>query len=197
MPKGGEKTVLKFLKKLAKSRPGVVLTPKGSNPERKNPKRRPAAKTSRSKKIKVSRTKSKKAKVLKQKVKRTKPKARRPKKPRAKKAAKKAKAALRKVKPAPKRVKKPVAKPQMPLPEMELVGEVTHYFPHVSAGVIDVAKPIALGDNLYIKGFTTDFKQKVTSMQINRVPIQVAKQGDEIGLSVDQRVRAGDKVYKI
>lgn len=78
-----------------------------------------------------------------------------------------------------------------------LVGLVTHYFPHVQAAVIKLKKPLANGDTVKIKGYTTDLTQIVTSMQIDRVEIQTAKKGDEIGLQVASRVRQGDKVYKI
>jgi len=79
----------------------------------------------------------------------------------------------------------------------KVVGIVTHYFPKVSAGVIKLKAPLALGDNIKIKGHTTDFTQTVTSMQINHVPIQKAKRGEEIGLLVNSRVRKNDLVYKI
>ena len=78
-----------------------------------------------------------------------------------------------------------------------LVGLVTHYFPHVQAAVIKLKKPLANGDSVKIKGHTTDLTQAVASMQIDRVEIQTAKKGDEIGLQVASRVRQGDKVYKI
>ena len=82
--------------------------------------------------------------------------------------------------------------------EAELIGEVTHYFPKVRASVIKVSKgEINMGDTIYIKGHTTNFKQKVGSMQINHVPIKKAKKGDEIGLLVKKRVRGGDTVYKV
>ncbi|MCG2714646.1 MAG: hypothetical protein L6308_07435 [Candidatus Omnitrophica bacterium] len=78
-----------------------------------------------------------------------------------------------------------------------LVGLVTHYFPHVQAAVIKLKKPVTNGDTLKIKGHTTDLTQIVASMQIDRVEIQTGKKGDEIGLQVATRVRQGDKVYKI
>jgi len=53
-----------------------------------------------------------------------------------------------------------------------------------------------VGDTLHVKGHTTDFKQKVSSMQINHVPIKTAKKGDEIGLRVKRKVRGGDSVYR-
>ena len=80
----------------------------------------------------------------------------------------------------------------------KVVGKVTHYFPHVKAGVILVSRgTISLGDTLQIKGHTTDFKQKVVSMQINNASIKKAKAKDEVGLSVKSRVRHNDTVYKV
>jgi len=82
--------------------------------------------------------------------------------------------------------------------EPKPIGEITHYFPHVKVGVIKLStKELNIGDVLRIKGHTTDFKQKVDSMQIDHVPVQKAKKGDDIGLRVKRRVRGGDSVYKI
>ena len=77
-----------------------------------------------------------------------------------------------------------------------IIGKITHYFPHVNAAVVKLKAPLKIGDTIHIKGHTTDIKETVTSMQINRAPITVAKKGDEICLLVASRVRAGDKVYK-
>ena len=80
----------------------------------------------------------------------------------------------------------------------QIVGKVTHYFPHVKAGVILITKGrISLGDTLQIKGHTTDLKQRVNSMQMNNMPIKEAKAKDEIGLLVKSRVRHNDTVYKL
>lgn len=78
-----------------------------------------------------------------------------------------------------------------------LIGLITHYFPHVQAAVIKLKKPLAKGDEVKIKGHTTDFIQTVISMQIDRKEILNAKKGDEIGLRVSSRVRQGDKAYKL
>ena len=112
------------------------------------------------------------------------------------KAAKKAarRKPLLKKKPAAKKraaAKKTVKK------EGNLVGSITHYFPHVQAAVIKLKGPLAMGDTVKIKGHTTDLTQLITSLQIDRVDISSAKKGDEIGLLVSSRVRQHDKVYKI
>ena len=48
-----------------------------------------------------------------------------------------------------------------------------------------------------IRGTTTDFKQEVESMQIDRKEIKEANSGDDIGIKVNEKVRRHDKIYKI
>jgi len=80
----------------------------------------------------------------------------------------------------------------------EPIGEVTHFAPHVNAGVIKLTKnTLSAGDTIYIKGHTTDFEQKVKSLQVNHKPIEQASKGHEVGIKVKCKVRHGDKVYKI
>ncbi len=79
----------------------------------------------------------------------------------------------------------------------QLIGKITHYFPHVKAAVFKTKVPLKTNDLILIKGHTTSFKQKITSMQIDRTVILKAKKGDEIGLRVAKRVRRKDLVYKI
>jgi hypothetical protein len=93
--------------------------------------------------------------------------------------------------------KKKTATKKLPKTEGNFVGDVTHYFPHVQAAVVKLKKPLSKGDQIKIKGHTTDLSQIITSMQIDRVDIQTAKKGDEIGLLVSSRVRQADKVYKL
>jgi len=83
------------------------------------------------------------------------------------------------------------------LPKNKVIGIITHYFPHVKAAVLKVKIPVTVGDEIWIKGHTSDFKQKIISMQIDRDPILKAKKGEEIGLMVTSRVRRRDIVYKI
>jgi len=77
-----------------------------------------------------------------------------------------------------------------------IIGKITHYFPHVRAAVIKLKAPLAIGETIRIKGHTTDFTQRIVSLQIDRTPITVAKKGQEIGLLVDSRVRQHDVVTK-
>ena len=87
-------------------------------------------------------------------------------------------------------------KPKEAEPKEVEIGEVTHFFPHVNAAVIKLKEALSEGETVHIKGHTTDFKEQVTSMQINNKPIKEAKKGDEVGLLVKEKVRGGDIVYK-
>lgn len=96
----------------------------------------------------------------------------------------------------PAKKKSAVVKKALKSEKQKPIGAVTHYFPHVRAAVIKLKTPLSVGDSIKVKGHTTDFTQKITSMQIDRVPINAGKKGDEIGLLVDSRVRQHDLVYK-
>jgi len=81
--------------------------------------------------------------------------------------------------------------------EKKLVGKVSHYFTKIGVAVIEVTDELSVGDEILIEGASTNFKQKVDSMQIEHKNIEKAKKGDSIGMKVKDRVREGDSVYKV
>ncbi|MDP2929501.1 MAG: hypothetical protein Q8O01_05510 [Candidatus Omnitrophota bacterium] len=114
------------------------------------------------------------------------------------KGTKNKKAANRKVVKAKAKKIVKVKKPKSPEASLEKVGKVTHYFGHVNAAAVKLLKGgLKVGDSIYIKGHTTDFKERVTSIQLDHAAIPFGEKGQEIGLSVKSRVRQGDSVYKI
>jgi putative protease len=62
---------------------------------------------------------------------------------------------------------------------------------------IDLTAPLKVGDKVHIKGATTDMELIVESMQIQNVDVKEAKAGNAVGVKVSDRVRRGDKVYKV
>ena len=77
------------------------------------------------------------------------------------------------------------------------IGRITDYFSKIGVGVIKLKKSLKVGDKIHIKGNTTDFKQTVKSMQIQKESIEKAKPKDDIGLKVKDRVRKNDKVFLV
>lgn len=82
------------------------------------------------------------------------------------------------------------------MPEVE-IGRVSDFFAHPVVAGIELSGKIKLGDKIHIKGHTTDLELTINSMQIDRVDVTEAKAGDSIGVKVAERVRRGDKVYKV
>ena len=110
--------------------------------------------------------------------------------------AKKKKPSLKKKIASKESVKLPTKK-TTPLLKLQVIGKISHFFPHVSAGVIKLTGDLKKGDIINIKGHTTDLKQAISSMQLDHVTVTEAKKGQEIGLKVKERVRIGDTVYKL
>ena len=81
--------------------------------------------------------------------------------------------------------------------EKKEIGKITHYFTNISVGVIELSDELKVGDTISIEGATTNFTQRVDSMQIENQNVESAKAGDSIGLKTKERVREGDVVHKI
>ena len=78
------------------------------------------------------------------------------------------------------------------------IGSVQHYFDNVSVAALKIEKGnIKVGDTLHFKGHTTDFTQKLESMQTEHKAIKEAKKGDDVGIKVKDRVREYDDVFKV
>ena len=85
----------------------------------------------------------------------------------------------------------------MDKPEEMQVGKVTHYFAKIRVAVIEVTDgSIKVGDEIHIKGHTSDFRQKVDSMQMEHENVEISDPGQSIGLKMAEPVRANDMVYK-
>jgi len=87
----------------------------------------------------------------------------------------------------------------MDLNEKELaeVGRITHFFTKISVAIVELSDALGVGDQIMIKGPTTDIEQTVESMQIEHESVKKAKRGQSIGLKVDGQVREHDMVYKV
>ena len=75
-------------------------------------------------------------------------------------------------------------------------GTVTHYYDNLHVATVTITNgELHKGDTIHVKGHTSDFEQTVESMEIHHNAVEVAKQGDQIGLSVIEQVREHDTVY--
>jgi selenocysteine-specific translation elongation factor len=82
------------------------------------------------------------------------------------------------------------------MPEVE-IGHISDFFAKPVVAGITLNGTLKVGDKIHIKGHTTDVELVVSSMQINNASVPEAKAGDGVGIKVPDRVRPGDKVYKV
>ncbi|MFC1972432.1 translation elongation factor-like protein [Chloroflexota bacterium] len=82
------------------------------------------------------------------------------------------------------------------MPEKQ-IGTVSDFFAQPVVAGIKLTGTLTAGDTIHIHGHTTDLEFTVQSMQINSASVTEAKAGDAIGIKVSDRVRRGDKVYKV
>ncbi len=79
----------------------------------------------------------------------------------------------------------------------EEVGKVSHFFTKIGVAAVITTKKVSVGDSLYFKGATTDFTSTLETMQIKHESVESAGAGSGVGISVAERVRAGDIVYRL
>ncbi len=185
----------------------MAATKKAKAKRRKLPARKPAVR--------------KKTAPVRKRVARKKPAVRRAapeKKPVVQRVAPEKKPAARRVpptkEPAARPAAKPKARPATPPPQPaasavpataaapavaeERVGIVTHYFSHLSVAVVRMESGgLRLGDNIHVSGHTSDFRQRVESMQIEHNLVSEVVAGQEFGLKVTEHAREHDVVYKV
>ena len=64
--------------------------------------------------------------------------------------------------------------------------------------IVDLIEPLKAGDTIrIIGGESTDFEQKVGSMEVEHKKIKQGKKGESVGLETKEKVREGYKVYEI
>jgi translation elongation factor EF-1alpha len=73
---------------------------------------------------------------------------------------------------------------------------VSHFFAKINVAIIELKDTISVGDQIFIKGPTTDIEQTIDSMEIEHEKVQQAEAGQSIGMKVKDRVRENDVVYK-
>lgn len=81
--------------------------------------------------------------------------------------------------------------------EMKRCGICEGYFDKINVAVIKLTSPLRQGDIIIFEQEDGLFEQEVTSMQINRKDISLARTGSDIGLKVMLKPKVGTPVYKL
>jgi len=78
------------------------------------------------------------------------------------------------------------------------IGLVTHFYGEPSVAIIKLESgTLRVGDTIHIQGHTSDFTQRVDSLQIEHAAVNEVGPNDDFGVKVAQHVREHDVVYKV
>ncbi|HUI68190.1 MAG TPA: hypothetical protein VL087_08260 [Nitrospirota bacterium] len=177
---------------------------KGKNKKKKPAPRKAVKRSAKKKALKKKVTAKKKPARKKAVTKKKAAKKKATKKAVKKKAAAKARPARKKTAP-PKPLMVTPGPPSGSIPPVEepaqnevAAGVVTHYYSHLGVAVIQINKgEIKVGETIHIKGHTTDFTQRVDSMEYEHQHIDRAAAGRSVGLKVKDHAREHDIVYLV
>jgi len=88
--------------------------------------------------------------------------------------------------------------PAQGVPPGERIGVVTHYYSHLSVATLRLESgTLRVGDMIHIRGHTTDFIQRVESLEVDHAPVTEVGPNDDFGLRVVDHAREHDVVYKL
>ena len=109
----------------------------------------------------------------------------------------------RKAKPIPVKptAVKPTPTPRrtQPVPAEQCIGVVTHYYSQLSVAILQLERGATLrvGDVIHILGHTTDFSQRVESLEVDRKSVLEVGPNNDSGLKVVDHAREHDVVFKV
>ncbi len=85
------------------------------------------------------------------------------------------------------------------VPAEQRVGVVTHYYSHLSVATLQLepGTTLRVGDVIHILGHTTDFTQRVESLEVDHKSVLEVGPNDDFGLKVSEHAREHDVVFKV
>ena len=79
----------------------------------------------------------------------------------------------------------PLSRSAQPVSSEQRVGVVTHYYGHLSVAAIQLEPVTTLrnGGVIHIRAHTTDFTQRVESLEVNHAPVTEVAPNEDFGLT--------------
>jgi hypothetical protein len=77
------------------------------------------------------------------------------------------------------------------------IGKVMHYYDNIGVAVVEMQKPLKVGDTIKISGHENESTQTVASIQVEHGQVQKLGKGVSGALKVDKPVKEGDVIYLV
>ncbi|MDE1825790.1 MAG: hypothetical protein KGH61_04575 [Candidatus Micrarchaeota archaeon] len=78
-----------------------------------------------------------------------------------------------------------------------LIGTVEHFFDKIEVVAIKLDAELKVGDMIEIGDEESSVRQRISSMQIDRVDVELAGAGDAVGIKLNHKVHPGTNVYRL
>lgn len=79
----------------------------------------------------------------------------------------------------------------------EAVGRVTHFFGQLGVVAVKLTGALQVGDQVRVKGHTTDFTQSVDALQVEHANVDKGGPGEEVAFKAKEKARTGDQVFRV
>ncbi|MFH0912603.1 MAG: U32 family peptidase C-terminal domain-containing protein [Patescibacteria group bacterium] len=76
----------------------------------------------------------------------------------------------------------------------QAIGKVTHYYDKIGVAIIELKNTLKVGDTVKFKKGDEETEQTISSIQIEKAPVDSANKGAIVGIKVDQPVKEGTEV---
>ena len=76
------------------------------------------------------------------------------------------------------------------------IGKVIHWYGKINVAVVKLAGALKVGDAIKVRHGESEFKDAVSSMQLDHKPVEAGKKGQEIAIQLSQEAKDGTLVYK-
>jgi putative protease len=67
----------------------------------------------------------------------------------------------------------------------------------VNAAIVELTGEVRVGDTVQFHGHTTDFRHRISRLEVEHAPVDSARAGQTVGIQVTERVREHDGVFKL
>ena len=71
------------------------------------------------------------------------------------------------------------------------IGKVINYFGKAGVAVVALSQPLQVGDRVKIIDGEREWEEEITSMQVDKKPIERGNAGDEVAIKVSGKAREG------
>jgi len=77
------------------------------------------------------------------------------------------------------------------------IGKISHYFGNLGVAAMTLTDALQVGDEVHVKGHTTDFRQQIESLEVEHQKVPKASAGQDVAFKVNEKARSGDQVFRV